>query len=630
MSTNDQKPISRRRLLQASAAVVAAVTGPELPRSTAIHDAVAGGGTPSSGAATTLVTPGVYIARRLKQLNCGHLFGVPGKTCDGMYDGASAEGLSIVVTSSDLEAGYAADGYARTRGLSAVSVTYGVGTLSLVNAIAGAYVERSPVVVINGGASASDLASFRNDGFLFSHSIGREVMQTGDVADQDVFNIHTDRTIFREVTAYAKRAETIGQVKKVVDDALLAALTKKRPVYIEIPKDLWEKREVPAPGAALVIPVPEPGEERAIARDMLRRLGQAQRPALLLGIELQRFGLADQAAALVQRLGVPWSTTMLAKAVISETTPGFIGVYDGRYAPAAVRTTIEQADVLVCLGTILGVQYRDLLKPRLSRMIRAVDGKVKVGGDTAKKADLRLLVAELQTLPFTKNPNWRQPPPLAGLSFDQRRASSPAPAAPALPAADPGMTYDEVMRTISGFLDASFLTITDTTLSMYPAADLNIAGRGGFMCNALWQAIGFSVAAGVGVGKAQSERRPLVICGDGGFQMTAQALSTYVQEKIPGIVVVLDNGSYGIEQFLIDRRYFDNPPGPGNQLLPFLDLGRWNYADLAKAMRFDFTRTVATAADLGTALTAARGATGPALISARIKDRSLPSELQRA
>ena len=615
--------------MQASAAVVAAVTGPELQRSTATHDAVAGGGTPSAGATTALVTPGVYIARRLKQLNCVHLFGVPGKTCDGMYDGASAEGLSIVVTSSDLEAGYAADGYARTRGLGAVSVTYGVGTLSLVNAIAGAYVERSPVVVINGGASASDLASFRNDGFLFSHSIGREVMQTGDVADQDVFNIHTDRTIFREVTAYAKRAETIGQVKKVVDDALLTALTKKRPVYIEIPKDLWEKREVPAPGAALVIPVPQPGEERAIARDLLRRLREAQRPALLLGIELQRAGLADQTAALVQRLGVPWSTTMLAKAVIPETTPGFIGVYDGRYAPAPVRTTIEQADVLVCLGTILGVQYRDLLKPRLSRMIRVIDGRVKVGGDTAKKADLRLLMAELQTLPFTKNPNWGQPPPLAGLSFDQRRGPPPA-AAVTIPAAGLGMTYDEVMRTISGFLDASFLTITDTTLSMYPAADLNIAGRGGFMCNALWQAIGFSVAAGVGVGKAQSDRRPLVICGDGGFQMTAQALSTYVQEKIRGIVIVLDNGSYGIEQFLIDRRYFDNPPGPGNQLLPFLDLGRWNYADLAKAMRFEFTRTVATTGDLSAALTEARGATGPALISARVKDRSLPSELQRA
>ncbi len=629
MSTNDDKPISRRRLLQASAAVVAAVTGPELARSTATHEAVAGGGTPSPGAATTLVTPGVYIARRLKQLNCGHLFGVPGKTCDGMYDGASAEGLSIVVTSSDLEAGYAADGYARTRGLGAVSVTYGVGTLSLVNAIAGAYVERSPVVVINGGASASDLASFRNDGFLFSHSIGREVMRTGDTADQDVFNIHTDRSIFREVTAYAKRAETIGQVKKVVDDALLAALTKKRPVYIEIPKDLWEKREVPAPGAALTIPAAEPGDERAIARDMLRRLRDAQRPALLLGIELQRFGLADQAAALVQRLGVPWSTTMLAKAVIAETTPGFIGVYDGRYAPTSVRTTIEQADVLICLGTILGVQYRDLLKPRLSRMIRAVDGRVKVGGDTARKADLRLLVAELQTLPFTKNPNWRQTPQLAGLTFDQRRGSPP-PAAMAASTTDPGLTYDEVMRTISGFLDASFLTITDTTLSMYPAADLNIAGRGGFMCNALWQAIGFSVAAGVGVGKAQTERRPLVICGDGGFQMTAQALSTYVQEKIRGIIIVLDNGSYGIEQFLIDRRYFDNPPGPGNQLLPFLDLGRWNYADLAKAMRFDFTRTVTTVADLSAALGDARGAAGPALISVRVKDRSLPSELQRA
>jgi indolepyruvate decarboxylase len=159
---------------------------------------------------------------------------------------------------------------------------------------------------------------------------------------------------------------------------------------------------------------------------------------------------------------------------------------------------------------------------------------------------------------------------------------------------------------------------------MYPAAELNIAGRKGFMCNAVWQSIGYSVGAAVGVGLAQA-RRPLVVCGDGGFQMTAQSLSTMVQQKIKAVVIVLDNGHYGIEQWLLDPDFFD---GTSTPLKPYLALNRWNYVDLAKAFGFTSAKAVATAADLQQALTDARGATGPVLINATIKRRDLPSVLR--
>jgi indolepyruvate decarboxylase len=159
---------------------------------------------------------------------------------------------------------------------------------------------------------------------------------------------------------------------------------------------------------------------------------------------------------------------------------------------------------------------------------------------------------------------------------------------------------------------------------MYPAADLNIHGANAFVCNSVWQAIGYSVGAAVGVGLAQT-RRPLVICGDGGFQMTAQSVSTMVRERINAVVIVLDDGLHAIEQWLLNRSYFAN-----QSALPerYLALDRWNYANLAKSMGCAFTRSAATPAEFREALNDAKANTsGPSFIVAAIKPHSLPGGL---
>jgi indolepyruvate decarboxylase len=177
---------------------------------------------------------------------------------------------------------------------------------------------------------------------------------------------------------------------------------------------------------------------------------------------------------------------------------------------------------------------------------------------------------------------------------------------------------------VSRALDEKLLVVTDTSLSMYPAAELNLAGRGGFMCNAVWQAIGFSPAASVGAALAQS-KRPLVICGDGGFQMTAQALSTMAQRQLPCIVLVLDNGLYGIEQFLLDPSYFKDATKPGR---PYLQLNPWKYADLARALGVTNSSTVTSVDALTQALEAAKTARGPSFISVQVFPRDLPGGLR--
>ena len=147
-----------------------------------------------------------YVLKRLSEQHVDTLYGVPAAYCAPLFDAAIAHGMTAVVTASDLEAAYAADGYARTKGLSAASVAYGVGALSMINAIAGAYVERSPIVVVNGGPTAANLANLHQFDIVFSHSIGQDA---------------TDLAAYKLVTAKAARAASVAEVPAVVDNAIL-------------------------------------------------------------------------------------------------------------------------------------------------------------------------------------------------------------------------------------------------------------------------------------------------------------------------------------------------------------------------------------------------------------------------
>lgn len=544
-----------------------------------------------------------YIHLRLKEHGATTLFGVPGATCDPFFAAAQSAGVDVVVTSSDLEAGYAADGFARVRGLGAVSVTAGVGTLSLVAPIAGAFVERSPVVIVNGGPTPEDLRLQNDFGALFSHSTGKE---------------RSDLVIFREVTAFAERIESAAKAPAIIDAAITTALVQQRPVYLEVPKQLWEA-QCAAPTTKLDLTRASSGAEPRLAGEVLDKLRTASRPVVLLGIEVQRLGLADAVTALVQKLGIPWATTLLSKAVIDERTPGFAGVYGGERAVPAVKQLVEGADALFTIGCVYGRQHRRIATQRLEGLISASSAGVRVGKRKNEKADLGAFVSALSKSEWDANPKHLAGRVIEGHSFAQRRASVvKAPAS-----IEKGLTYDEVLEAVSGALDESCIAITDTSLSMYPAAELEVRGKQAFMSNSVWQAIGFSVAAAVGVGLAQ-QRRPVVVCGDGGFQMTAQALSTLARRNVPAIIVVLDNGQYGIEQWLLDARYFQN----GAPLKPYLALNAWNYVGLANALGIKAAATADTPGRLNELLTTARASKAPSFIHALMKPHDLPAVLR--
>jgi len=188
-----------------------------------------------------------------------------------------------------------------------------------------------------------------------------------------------------------------------------------------------------------------------------------------------------------------------------------------------------------------------------------------------------------------------------------------------------GLSYGELFDGISngGFLDGTWLIIPDTFLGEYAAARLTLPGQDTFLTSAIWASIGHSVGAAVGAAMGTT-LRVLAICGDGGFQMMAPALSTMVRQGQSTVVIVVDNGMYGIEQFLRDSSFYSSNADP----LPYVTLNRWDYAKLANAWGFTFAAVASSPATLASALAGAKGvANGPALIQAVVQSRSLPPQL---
>ena len=164
--------------------------------------------------------------------------------------------------------------------------------------------------------------------------------------------------------------------------------------------------------------------------------------------------------------------------------------------------------------------------------------------------------------------------------------------------------------------------IADTFLGIYPAARLPMPAQDAFIADAVWASIGHAVGAAVGA-FGPAAKRPLVLIGDGGFQMVGQAVSTMVRYQHNSIVVIIDNSLYGFEQYLLAPGYYTNPAQPPP--VPYFTLPDWDFDGFARALGVTQVQTVNTPQALRAALAAAKAhAGGPSVIRALIGSRSLP------
>ncbi|MGE0760588.1 MAG: alpha-keto acid decarboxylase family protein, partial [Pirellulaceae bacterium] len=280
------------------------------------------------------VSIGKYLIQRLQDYGIDTVFGIPGDYVLSFYSMLERSPLRVVGCTREDCAGFAADAYARIHGMGAVCVTYCVGGLSICNSIAGAYAEKSPVVVISGAPGLGE----RVNNPLLHHKV-RE--------------FHTQLDVFEKLcVAGAELSDPVAAFLEI-DRVLDTCYRFKRPVYIELPRDMvhvvphiahtFHRQEI----------VSDPQAASEAADETLALLAKSQKPVIVAGVEIHRFGLQSRLLELAETTRIPLASTLLGKSVISERHPQFIGIYEGAMGKAEVTQFVEDSDLVILLGTFM-------------------------------------------------------------------------------------------------------------------------------------------------------------------------------------------------------------------------------------------------------------------------------------
>ncbi|MDR4495024.1 MAG: thiamine pyrophosphate-binding protein [Nitrospirales bacterium] len=508
-------------------------------------------------------TIGSLLLDRLHKLGLGHLFGIPGDYVLTLFKLIEESPIRHIGTTREDCAGFAADAYARIHGIGGACVTYCVGGLNMVNAIACAYAERSPVVLISGSPGLSERV---NNPYL--HHMVRD--------------FSTQRDVFEKVTVASVILDDPHTAEREIDRALKALLQYKRPIYLEIPRDL-----VLAPVKAVSSDPPkeqvcqsDPAALKEAVAEVRGILSGSERPVILAGAEIHRFGLQDTLTDLVERMHVPIGTTLLGKSVIREDHPLNIGVYGGLVGREEILDFVENADCLLTLGTLLtdieDVKAHSTLLAA-GRTIHATPDAVAIKHHTYADVRFEDFIRALVASPLPSFPP-RTLPPRDSVRFDQ-------------PGPEAAVTLRNVFGYLDGLLNDKTVVIADVGESLFAAADLRVRKSAEFLSPAYYTSMGFSVPAALGAGFADPTLRSLVIVGDGAFQMTGTELSTCICHGQAPIVVVLNNHGYSTEREILEG--------------PFNDIHEWQYEKVCDLIGGGVGHRVATFGELVKALTTA-------------------------
>jgi indolepyruvate decarboxylase len=493
----------------------------------------------------------------LKAYGAREIFGIPGDFALPFFKEIERTGiLPLYTLSHEPGVGFAADAAARYRSsLSVAAVTYGAGALNMVNATAQAYAEKSPVVVVSGAPGAAE-------------------GELGLGLHHQVKHLASQYLIYRELTCAQAILDDPASAPAKIARVLTAARELSRPVYLELPRDMVATAVDPVPPYAETPADPE--TTRAAATEILARIERGRAPALLLCVEVRRYGLEEKVGELARRLGIPTATTFMARGILAGSDAPLIGTYLGLAGDAKIRETIEGSDALLMLGVILcdtnfGVSGK-LIDQRHSML--AFDRAVRIGQDVYPDVPLPALVDELLEIakPLGKAQRSFKP------NLPRRLVRDAAPIAP-----------EDIARAVNDlFAEKGRMPIaSDMGDCLFTAMDF---GYTELVAPAYYATMGTGVPMGLAL-QIASGRRPLILVGDGAFQMTGFELGNAQRLRLNPIVLLFNNTAWGmLKVFQSDTRYND--------------LDDWQFAEMAGPLGGK-GRRVATRAALWDALLAA-------------------------
>ncbi|MEN5017565.1 thiamine pyrophosphate-binding protein [Erwinia sp. Eh17-17] len=474
-------------------------------------------------------TVGDYLLARLNEIGIDHLFGVPGdynlQFLDHVIDHPR---LAWVGCANELNAAYAADGYARCRGAAALLTTFGVGELSAINGVAGSYAEYLPVVHIVGAPSQTS----QRQGELLHHTLG-----DGDF--NHFLRMHQEISVATSILTADNAAEEI-------DRLLCCALTQRRPVYLLLATNVAESPLSP-PAAPLTFPQQIDRQQLAAFSDAAETLlAAAGSVAMLADFLADRAGQQARLHSWLAEVPMPFATLLMGKSVLPEWQYGFAGTYSGASSAESTRVAIEQSDVLIAIG----VKYTDTITAGFTQQITQ-SRTIEVGLHQCRVAEhqfdgvpMAAALEVLHRLARQYGQGWERgivaPPQLEASLSDS-------------------LTQCTFWQAIQDFLRPGDIVLADQGTAAFGAAALRLPQGARLLVQPLWGSIGYTLPAAFGAQVAQPQQRIVLIIGDGSAQLTVQELGTMLRDGQNPVIFLLNNAGYTVERAIhgAQQRYND-------------------------------------------------------------------------
>ncbi|EMH2886690.1 alpha-keto acid decarboxylase family protein [Salmonella enterica] len=524
-----------------------------------------------------------YLLDRLAGCGIGHLFGVPGdynlQFLDHVIDHPT---LRWVGCANELNAAYAADGYARMSGAGALLTTFGVGELSAINGIAGSYAEYVPVLHIVG----APCSAAQQRGELMHHTLG----------DGDFRHFYRMSQAISAASAILDEQNACFEIDRVLGEMLAA----RRPGYIMLPADVAKKTAIP-PTQALALPVHEAqsGVETAFRYHARQCLMNSRRIALLADFLAGRFGLRPLLQRWMAETPIAHATLLMGKGLFDEQHPNFVGTYSAGASSKEVRQAIEDADRVICVDTrfvdTLTAGFTQQLPAERTLEIQPYASRI---GETWFNLPMAQAVSTLRELCLECA---FAPPPT-------RSAGQPV-------RIDKGeLTQESFWQTLQQYLKPGDIILVDQGTAAFGAAALSLPDGAEVVVQPLWGSIGYSLPAAFGAQTACPDRRVILIIGDGAAQLTIQEMGSMLRDGQAPVILLLNNDGYTVERAIhgAAQRYNDIASWNWTQIPPALNAAQqaecWRVTQaiqlaevlerLARPQRLSFIEVMLPKADL--------------------------------
>lgn len=504
-----------------------------------------------------------YVVERLKKVGITHIFGVPGDYAFPINEAICLDKkLTWVGCCNELNAAYAADGYARIKGISVLCTTFGVGELSALNGIAGSYAEHVPIIHLVGMPSTTAQKSQK----LLHHMLGKE---------------NNNFSSYVSIATFVTCATTVLTADNCVEEVerVLHALSyHKRPIYIGIPADTAHaliKKTTIKPIRVTSDPI---ALHNAIDA-LVTCVRNAHTACVLPGIFLDRFNVQQEALAVIEASQLPFAHMFMDKCSLNESNPLFIGLYDGALVNKEVRMFVESCDCIILMGSICSDTNMGGFTANIpeENRIEIMPHYVRIRGKLYEHVEIRdVLIGLAKRIPkkTVKAPKQELPPIVPVHENDP-------------------LTADYLYAKYRKFIQENDIIIVETGTSSFGLAPYPMPNKVQFLNQALWCSIGWATAATLGCTLAAPDKRVILLTGEGSHQATVQDICQLCRHQVTPIIFVLNNNGYLLERVL--SKY---------PMLYYNDIPCWTYTCLPQALGCKdwFIARVRTCGDLDAVL----------------------------